>query len=143
MLHRQAAHYWISIHALLAESDRTCAGIICRAPGFLSTLSLRRATRACTRLRCRRCDFYPRSPCGERLLFTGFVIVCGDFYPRSPCGERPTNRRPIFYCQTISIHALLAESDDTRRSVKVELNNFYPRSPCGERPQKRKINPAS
>ena len=34
----------ISIHALLAESDRTCAGIICRAPGFLSTLSLRRAT---------------------------------------------------------------------------------------------------
>ena len=33
----------------------------------------------------------------------------------------------------ISIHALLAESDNTRGSKKMELNNFYPRSPCGER----------
>ena len=38
-----------------------------------------------------RGDFYPRSPCGERL---GSLIMIGgfgaDFYPRSPCGERPS-----------------------------------------------------
>ena len=35
----------ISIHALLAESDCTTTTIICIVPRFLSTLSLRRATR--------------------------------------------------------------------------------------------------
>ena len=56
----------ISIHALLAESDK-------RMHLFLSTLP----------------DFYPRSPCGERL-----AAICKAlsaelyFYPRSPCGER-------------------------------------------------------
>ena len=81
----------ISIHALLAESDTweflsqsmTCA--------FLSTLSLRRATRQ---------KFY-----AQRIL--------SDFYPRSPCGERhpaPVPCRPYAH---ISIHALLAESDET------------------------------
>ena len=56
----------ISIHALLAESDQrgTVLG-------------------ACVR------DFYPRSPCGERL------------------GALLSNMKP----QPISIHALLAESD--------------------------------
>ena len=101
----------ISIHALLAESDA------CIMPGrtvcvtFLSTLSLRRATR-------RR----PPTPAG-----------CGYFYPRSPCGERPTRPRPAaaprkflstlslrratdanhcnVWLSNISIHALLAESD--------------------------------
>ena len=33
----------------------------------------------------------------------------------------------------ISIHALLAESDVTARSVFEYDKNFYPRSPCGER----------
>ena len=34
----------------------------------------------------------------------------------------------------ISIHALLAESDDTSKDVIKTARNFYPRSPCGERP---------
>ena len=33
----------------------------------------------------------------------------------------------------ISIHALLAESDDTRHGRAGAAGNFYPRSPCGER----------
>ena len=58
----------ISIHALLAESD--CFAVVIASPtpwAFLSTLSLRRATRQ--RLVGVRVgqDFYPRSPCGERL----------------------------------------------------------------------------
>ena len=78
-------------------------------------------------------DFYPRSPCGERLFSSGAKAdsvsflstlslrratesqpLCArptrDFYPRSPCGERPT----------------LPEKAVTTR-------DFYPRSPCGER----------
>ena len=101
----------ISIHALLAESDT----VFC-ADCLKSTY------------------FYPRSPCGERLrsYFWGSRVPVflstlslrratlqnqhrrmqkDDFYPRSPCGERPGERagiKPIF---SISIHALLAESD--------------------------------
>ena len=56
---------------------------------FLSTLSLRRATREPTALRTPHQNFYPRSPCGERR--------------RPQMSSRPHN--------TISIHALLAESD--------------------------------
>ena len=34
--------------------------------------------------------FYPRSPCGERLLDVQPKDENTlDFYPRSPCGERP------------------------------------------------------
>ena len=34
---------------------------------------------------------------------------------------------------TISIHALLAESDVPRRGISACHHDFYPRSPCGER----------
>ena len=34
----------------------------------------------------------------------------------------------------ISIHALLAESDNTGQPVRGLPSYFYPRSPCGERP---------
>ena len=123
----------ISIHALLAESD-----IFLVAPGyksfrFLSTLSLRRATRP-KRYPAPACMyFYPRSPCGERLVDLVSIVTNKDFYPRSPCGERhapsrkggrvfvflstlslrrATPRRNASYnCHSISIHALLAESD--------------------------------
>ena len=78
---------------------------------FLSTLSLRRATMKKVFDRgCRR-DFYPRSPCGERLSF----------------GVKPPLRL------IISIHALLAESDACDRTRQFHRRHFYPRSPCGER----------
>ena len=79
-----------------------------------------------------------------------------DFYPRSPCGERRASGRPILAAmrlflstlslrratdsvvgkmvgKTISIHALLAESDETHFSIFTPNCYFYPRSPCGER----------
>ena len=55
----------ISIHALLAESDSWPRGMI---PLCLY--------------------FYPRSPCGERLLRKVPILGIKYFYPRSPCGER-------------------------------------------------------
>ena len=130
-----AAEEWnvISIHALLAESDMTL---------FLTVKPIS--------------DFYPRSPCGERL----FCIILGfpslpHFYPRSPCGERPhahrvnadrleflstLSLRRATLCthaaargRTISIHALLAESDPGQPGHHRHHSHFYPRSPCGER----------
>ena len=38
---------------------------------------------------------------------------------------------------TISIHALLAESDNTSIAGRITSNDFYPRSPCGERQPSR------
>ena len=81
---------------------------------FLSTLSLRRATAHCTKGVCLAVHFYPRSPCGER--HANLRSHCGndDFYPRSPCGERRSERPETRRSYAISIHALLAESDDIR-----------------------------
>ena len=124
-------------------------------PGFLSTLSLRRATRAEQSGNKVNHNFYPRSPCGERPPRLSRVVPTPiflstlslrratrhpehqhkqkNFYPRSPCGERLTvpdlGKRDIRFLSTlslrratlrvvrsgnaksISIHALLAESD--------------------------------
>ena len=149
----------ISIHALLAESDRK--------------LPIREPTAL---------HFYPRSPCGERpyrqgeeranqsisihaLLAESDYLGAGQsydvchFYPRSPCGERPVQIVIIVVdtlflstlslrratgsdrgtsCKTaISIHALLAESDqrhlpdNTHRRISIhallaESDNLHP-----------------
>ena len=101
----------ISIHALLAESDSA------RVNSMLTLI-----------------HFYPRSPCGERRLESIYSTSRFYFYPRSPCGERPPGidllngeilflstlslRRATYMgvtvlgIQHISIHALLAESDN-------------------------------
>ena len=80
---------------------------------FLSTLSLRRATHR----------------------FRRWPIPCDDFYPRSPCGERLDVNNPVAALTSISIHALLAESDAMEIIKKLKSSvYFYPRSPCGERP---------
>ena len=38
------------------------------------------------------------------------------FYPRSPCGERPAEPETTPSANVISIHALLAESDQPRKT---------------------------
>ena len=80
---------FISIHALLAESDNILCAVSVQVGRFLSTLSLRRAT---------NCTSIGRP---KRLYF----------YPRSPCGERPLSQSSAKSTPEISIHALLAESD--------------------------------
>ena len=124
----------ISIHALLAESDVVDALELANTMLFLSTLSLRRATRGAVRCyldnlisihallaesdrlatsaRHYPMDFYPRSPCGERPQRGQSVSIQENyFYPRSPCGERRWLRCWQLAARDISIHALLAESD--------------------------------
>ena len=80
---------------------------------FLSTLSLRRATCYPTAPGAYRVYFYPRSPCGERPAALPEPRDLHDFYPRSPCGERQCDRDRSRHLHRISIHALLAESDGT------------------------------
>ena len=80
----------ISIHALLAESDTTFQKLMAALLQFLSTLSLRRATGHPEPGGNLGCDFYPRSPCGERPREQAIAAEqTANFYPRSPCGERP------------------------------------------------------
>ena len=57
------------------------------------------------------------------------------FYPRSPCGERLDVNNPVAALTSISIHALLAESDCYSLRHSAQGRYFYPRSPCGERLQ--------
>ena len=100
---------------------------------FLSTLSLRRATYCCS------CTAHSRQFLSTLSLrrATGRITSNGtkklNFYPRSPCGERLDSILAGVNELLISIHALLAESDLAGPSGPAFLYNFYPRSPCGER----------
>ena len=162
----------ISIHALLAESDGAISQLQCalgnfypRSPcgerlrlptalrtphqRFLSTLSLRRATRGGHIIKTRAKNFYPRSPCGERRAYLQYLceLSLQNFYPRSPCGERRLFLLPFYTRQQflstlslrratrvydkdrciytgISIHALLAESDRIFNSPFVKFALF-------------------
>ena len=148
----------ISIHALLAESDKYINSRADNVKRFLSTLSLRRATMILLRFFNVKLNFYPRSPCGERqAIYPSSTPPKKYFYPRSPCGERPSEVSERVPLAEISIHALLAESDlrvlDGSTSSIISIHallaesdlltsvvssagtiDFYPRSPCGERP---------
>ena len=131
----QGPRVQISIHALLAESDAgikpdkppTCLNFYPRSPCgerqsfkqhtvnqsclFLSTLSLRRATRVSETLVPRQCQFLSTLSLRRATHYDNYNL----------------------HCVEISIHALLAESDHYRRVNLLRFKNFYPRSPCGER----------
>ena len=145
----------ISIHALLAESDCQWRRSVKLFRQFLSTLSLRRAT-DCEQYYIRAQEisihallaesdsqqppgttsttyFYPRSPCGERPFMT--LRHCTTYLFLSTLSLRRATIH-IHICQyffLISIHALLAESDNANLRSHRSNDNFYPRSPCGER----------
>ena len=69
----------ISIHALLAESDSLYTTWLPAARQFLSTLSLRRATAGAWAGAVAYRYFYPRSPCGERLLISVKIAAISAF----------------------------------------------------------------
>ena len=104
-------------------------------------------------------NFYPRSPCGERLHIGRGCVMIHRISIHALLAESDTTKvaglLALIYisihallaesdgssavfsgcCTGISIHALLAESDADRIGYAVRLLYFYPRSPCGERPQ--------
>ena len=134
---------YISIHALLAESDtspcvvmnvrrdfyprspcgerRPCRPRRKRPQGIsIHALLAESDENSASPIRPRN-YFYPRSPCGERPISFMCVPLLSYFYPRSPCGERRVTVLGIQHRVGISIHALLAESD-----VPSVLHNFRP-----------------
>ena len=170
----------ISIHALLAESDSWYLVGVCLLFVFLSTLSLRRATWGGSRGGKTAALFLSTLSLRRATSFTGVSwSQPSNFYPRSPCGERLHIGRGCVMIHRISIHALLAESDPPaaasipfcatflstlslrRATAKSSIaavpralflstlslrratfrtprrskwgTHFYPRSPCGER----------
>ena len=145
----------ISIHALLAESDVNGVGLLSYFGNFYPRSPCGERPMGVTVLGVQH-HFYPRSPCGERPI-AGRIMSKGTkflstlslrratcvisvqigrnihFYPRSPCGERHSARPGTRRRDAISIHALLAESDQQKPSKLAKTSYFYPRSPCGER----------
>ena len=102
----------ISIHALLAESD-TLSALACSA-GLISIHALlAESDRGHPQRQHGQKNFYPRSPCGERRRNHAKCALNIYFYPRSPCGERllTGSVQVSGVPSSISIHALLAESD--------------------------------
>ena len=100
---------------------------------FLSTLSLRRATDDLqVPASVSKISIHALLAESDRLI-PSLSTMLFDFYPRSPCGERLYANFSGFYWWIISIHALLAESDGCQRPCERPTTNFYPRSPCGER----------
>ena len=100
-------------------------------------------------------DFYPRSPCGERRagwpslsMRSRFLSTLSLRRATVSCNYFPfdiaisihallaeSDNGHVQYCirARISIHALLAESDRAPPYNLIIHHDFYPRSPCGER----------
>ena len=101
---------------------------------FLSTLSLRRATPEAGKKSREPRNFYPRSPCGERPKYHRILLRHNAFLSTLSLRRATMGRHEKSFRGGISIHALLAESDDIRPPNLSSMSDFYPRSPCGERP---------
>ena len=146
----------ISIHALLAESD-AAGSVLPRAVQAISIHALLAESDAISSVGTQQNkDFYPRSPCGERLMAAA-LLLCGcsisihallaesDICIASGISvyieflstlslRRATNSNRYFHWQTVFLSTLSlrrATLPATRSSPS--LLNFYPRSPCGER----------
>ena len=124
---------------------------------FLSTLSLRRATRTVNLYNNSRTNFYPRSPCGERhtkivaVKFQCYISIHAllaesdhGAYAPAPPGEKFLStlslRRATKFCNvlhgcvTIFLSTLSLRRATLHASMyNIDIKNFYPRSPCGER----------
>ena len=81
-------HTLISIHALLAESDRERQPALSQSSEFLSTLSLRRATH-----------------------YDNYNLHCVEISIHALLAESDDRVQGFVDDKVISIHALLAESD--------------------------------
>ena len=102
----------ISIHALLAESDSTTTITTCIAWKFLSTLSLRRATRT-------------GLTCGDGRNISIHALLAESDEP----AERHANSQQEFLSTLSLRRATISHFIPTNGTL-----HFYPRSPCGERP---------
>ena len=147
-------NYEISIHALLAESDRSLLlpvrgsrisihALLAESDGF--------GERACRRAGISIHVLLAESDVGDTPPCCGCMISIHALLAESDCWcwepgtvtarflSTLSLRRATDYWVTltclprISIHALLAESDESQLHRQHPFSYFYPRSPCGER----------
>ena len=83
-------------------------------------------------------NFYPRSPCGERLGKSGSTVSDTLFLStlslrRATLQDAYTDGKNLFL-STLSLRRATA----VIWFIQLRQSNFYPRSPCGE----RHVNPA-
>ena len=110
----------LSLRRATSYSDRSQS-----QPIFLSTLSLRRATIHGKLSTMHHGYFYPRSPCGERRLWTHQRYFAADISIHALLAE--SDKRICFNAKIpkqISIHALLAESDTAFQKLMAALLQF-------------------
>ena len=104
----------ISIHALLAESDAVVSCTSCLPLVFLSTLSLRRATILPFVKTPPTQDFYPRSPCGERLRFNRIKDQGSTLFLSTLSLRRAT---PVIHCLYTAIFVFLSTLSLRRATI--------------------------
>ena len=102
-------------------------------PVFQPALSLWKATAAAVKRGDTSWNFNPRSPCGERPDYGETKLRTIGF--QSTLSLRRATKALLrgLPVSPISIHALLAESDQLFGAVCEPNSDFNPRSPCGER----------
>ena len=145
----------ISIHALLAESDLILAVRVHKRRISIHAL-LAESDAALNCIAGTASYFYPRSPCGERPVAVPEMRPNGQFLSTLSLRRATLTQAQYDNAKSISIHALLAESDlltwhpafyggkflstlSLRRATAARRRfcprrcHFYPRSPCGER----------
>ena len=127
--------YALFLSTLSLRRATARSGLLSATCQFLSTLSLRRATPGRKHTLPARHNFYPRSPCGERLHAVKPLFVVFQISIHALLAESDRRSQSVYGGGRISIHALLAESDHDGRVNLFRFQNFYPRSPCGERPK--------
>ena len=145
----------ISIHALLAESDEQAQSLKISAHRISIHALLAESDSAASITPAASRNFYPRSPCGERLderckfnrdnRFLSTLSLRRATQTKQTCraetsisihallAESDINTYHRIFGGGISIHALLAESDCLSICRQAPAFYFYPRSPCGER----------
>ena len=131
----EISHKWISIHALLAESDHECPKT-CEAFRPISIHALLAESDAhhfpalhdiLISIHALLAESDTPARMSSRLLEISIHALLAESDKRA---NSFTHAPP-----QISIHALLAESDKHSTNPKNRKWNFYPRSPCGERQQ--------
>ena len=116
----------ISIHALLAESDPLIFSVQPRKT--ISIHALLAESDLEILLHCLAIpNFYPRSPCGERLEGDRFFYYSDKFLSTLSLRRATVTRVARTPTTVISIHALLAESDrnvfpDTRQHDAISIH---------------------
>ena len=125
----------ISIHAPLTGSDRVpkaADGLVIR---FQSTLPLRGATLREGGHTYVVDDFNPRSPYGERPVYTKGSADHGNFNPRSPYGERRYGAECALGRKEFQSTLPLRGATSYFLAAISTARYFNPRSPYGERPR--------